>query len=214
MLRRVLVARCLPRYRCVHCHCVLTHAALRLAYLVAPRLALALQCFDDDLNVDAICIVEYAALGVGAGSSGLSVQITEPSGAQLYAQADSSSGKHAFTSVTDGKHTVCVTNAGSEVRRVALTVKSGVEANDYAAVAKKEHLEPLELELRRLEDSVKAIHAEYQYMREREEAMRDTNESTNSRVMWYSVFSIVVLASLAAWQLTYLKRYFKRLKIA
>jgi hypothetical protein len=46
--------------------------------------------------------------------------------------------------------------------------------------------------------------------RKREEAMRNTNESTNARVLWFSVFSVCVLASTGAWQVYHLKQYHLR----
>ena len=60
-------------------------------------------------------------------------------------------------------------------KTVTLNLKTGVNAKDYSAVAKKDNLKPLEIELRRLEDQVQAIHDDLQYMRGREENMRDTN---------------------------------------
>ena len=51
----------------------------------------------------------------------------------------------------------------------------GVDAKDYDAIALKEHLTPLELELRKLEDAVTAINKHMTYMKQRESAMRDTN---------------------------------------
>lgn len=101
-------------------------------------------------------------------------------------------------------------------------------------MAKKEHLKPLELELRKLEDKAEEIYKEMSYQREREEQMRDTNgellavlpyttpvaietaadfsppaESTNSRVLWFSVLSIVVLLGMGSWQIIYLRSFFK-----
>eukprot|EP01047_Picozoa_sp_COSAG01_P096698 COSAG01_NODE_27146_length_693_cov_0.865320_1_plen_51_part_00 len=40
--------------------------------------------------------------------------------------------------------------------------------------------------------------------------MRNTNESTNARVLWFSVFSVCVLASTGAWQVYHLKQYHLR----
>ena len=54
-------------------------------------------------------------------------------------------------------------------------LKSGAEAKDYSAVAKKEHLQPMELELRRLEDQVAMISESLTYLKSREEEMRYTN---------------------------------------
>ncbi len=38
-------------------------------------------------------------------------------------------------------------------------------------------------------------------------------ESTNSRVAWFSGFTLIVLISLAIWQVYYLKRYFQAKKL-
>jgi emp24/gp25L/p24 family/GOLD len=46
-----------------------------------------------------------------------------------------------------------------------------------------------------------------------EEEMRDTNESTNSRVVWLTIFSTVVLVGTAIFQILYLKRYFQVKKL-
>jgi p24 family protein delta-1 len=48
-----------------------------------------------------------------------------------------------------------------------LTTKSGAEARDYAEVAKKENLKPLELELRKIEDTVDKIKDDMLYMKSR-----------------------------------------------
>ena len=38
-------------------------------------------------------------------------------------------------------------------------------------------------------------------------------ESTNSRVLYFSVFSMMCLVALAAWQVFYLKKYFQTKKL-
>ena len=81
-------------------------------------------------------------------------------------------GKFAFTAEETGSHHICFSNKGRETTRVGLDVKVGVAAKDYSEVAKKEHLEPLQVELRRLEDAAREIHEEQLYMRQREEEMR------------------------------------------
>ena len=64
-----------------------------------------------------------------------------------------------------------------------------------------------------MEDTVDEIHREMLYMREREAMMRNTNESTNARVLWFSFFSIVVLLGMGVWQVLYLKKFFKSKKL-
>ena len=89
----------------------------------------------------------------------------------------------------------------------------GVDSKDYRDTIETEQLKPLEAQLRRLEDLSNEIVQDFAYMRKREEEMRDTNESTNSRVLYFSIFSMVCLLSLAVWQLFYLRRYFKAKKL-
>eukprot|EP00731_Ephydatia_muelleri_P028223 Em0019g1096a len=94
-----------------------------------------------------------------------------------------------------------------------LHLKHGVEAKNYEDVAKAEKLKPMEMELRRLEDLAESIVNDFAYMRAREQEMRDTNESTNSRVLYFSIFSMICLVFLAAWQIFYLRRFFQAKKL-
>uniref|UniRef100_A0A8C0VD96 Transmembrane p24 trafficking protein 10 n=4 Tax=Passeriformes TaxID=9126 RepID=A0A8C0VD96_CYACU len=96
---------------------------------------------------------------------------------------------------------------------VTLDMKHGVEAKNYEEIAKVEKLKPLEVELRRLEDLSESIVNDFAYMKKREEEMRDTNESTNTRVLYFSIFSMCCLIGLATWQVFYLRRFFKAKKL-
>jgi hypothetical protein len=48
-------------------------------------------------------------------------------------------------------------------RRVGFDFVSGADAKDWGEVAKNEHLKPVELELRKLEDRVENVHKEMLY---------------------------------------------------
>lgn len=73
------------------------------------------------------------------------LQITGPANEKEYSQADASSGKFAFTANDAGAHKVCFVNNGHVSRRVVLDFLAGVDAKDYSDIAKKEHLQPLEV---------------------------------------------------------------------
>lgn len=60
-------------------------------------------------------------------------------------------------------------------RVVTIEMSTGDKGQDYAEVAKREKLQPLELELKKIEDTVGNIKAEFNYMRQREARHRDTN---------------------------------------
>jgi hypothetical protein len=56
---------------------------------------------------------------------------------------------------------------------------------------------------------VAEIVAEMDYLRSREQKLRDTNESTNTRVKWFAFSTMGMLVALGAWQVVYLRAYFR-----
>ncbi|KAK6638730.1 hypothetical protein RUM43_006997 [Polyplax serrata] len=96
---------------------------------------------------------------------------------------------------------------------VSLIIKRGVEAKNYKGIQEAAKLKPTEAELRRLEDLSEDIVKDFSIMRKNEEEMRNTNESTNRRVLYFTVFSMCCLLGLATWQVFYLKNYFKAKKL-
>ncbi len=57
--------------------------------------------------------------------------------------------------------------------RIKLDWKTGVAATDWNAVAKKEHLDQLTVELRKLEDNIREVYMEMLQLQNREQEMRD-----------------------------------------
>lgn len=67
----------------------------------------------------------------------------------------------------------------------------------------------METELRRIEELVGEVVSEMEYLRTREQKLRDTNESTNERVKWFAFGTMGMLVGLGAWQVVYLRAYFR-----
>ncbi|EPQ18531.1 Transmembrane emp24 domain-containing protein 10 [Myotis brandtii] len=142
--------------------------------------------------------------------------ITDSAGHILYSKEDATKGAFAFTTEDYDMFEVCFESKGTgrlPDQLVILDMKHGVEAKNYEEIAKVEKLKPLEVELRRLEDLSESIVNDFAYMKKREEEMRDTNESTNTRVLYFSIFSMFCLIGLATWQVFYLRRFFKAKKL-
>lgn len=72
-----------------------------------------------------------------------------------------------------------------------------------------EKLKPVETELRRIEELIEEVVQEMEYLRSREQKLRDTNESTNERVKWFAFGTMGMLVGLGAWQVVYLRAYFR-----
>lgn len=47
----------------------------------------------------------------------------------------------------------------------------------------------------------------------REERFRQTSESTNSRVLWWSLTQTIILLAMGAWQMKHLKSFFEAKKL-
>ena len=94
-------------------------------------------------------------------------------------------------------------------RHIELDVDIGADAKDWSAIEAGEKLKPVETELRRIEETIQEVVSEMEYLRSREQKLRDTNESTNERVKWFALGTIGMLIGLGAWQVVYLRAYFR-----
>ncbi|PSN73404.1 endoplasmic reticulum vesicle protein 25 precursor [Corynespora cassiicola Philippines] len=125
--------------------------------------------------------------------------------------------RFAFTSHADSAFDVCfentltgkVSGTMNPTRHVELDIDIGADAKDWSTIQATEKLKPIEAELRRIEENVGEIVSEMDYLRLREQKLRDTNESTNERVKWFAFGTMGMLVGLGAWQVVYLRAYFR-----
>uniref|UniRef100_A0A673XAN7 Transmembrane emp24 domain-containing protein 10-like n=2 Tax=Salmo trutta TaxID=8032 RepID=A0A673XAN7_SALTR len=175
------------------------------------------KCLREEIHKDVLVTGEYEVSEQPNAKTNL--KITDSSGHILYSKEDASKGKFAFTTEDYDMFEVCFESKSPlgtgrvTDQLVNLDMRHGVEAKNYEEIAKVEKLKPLEVELRRLEDLSESIVNDFAYMKKREEEMRDTNESTNIRVLYFSIFSMCCLIGLATWQVFYLRRFFKAKKL-
>ncbi len=80
----------------------------------------------------------------------------------------------------------------------------------FQSIAKQEHITPLEQEITQLADGISRIEDEQQYMWAREKHTAETNSSTNSRVLWFSIGEVSVLVGLGLWWVFTMRFYFER----
>jgi len=175
------------------------------------------RCLKEEMRKDVLVTGEYE-LTLAAGQR-TDLSVTDSKGHTAFARENLDRGKFAVTSDEDDIFDFCFTSylqtghqTGPE-REVHLEMKHGVEAKSYEELANVGKLKPLEMELTKLEDLSSSIVQDFEYMKKREEEMRDTNESTNNRVLYLSIFSMLCLLGLATWQVLYLRRFFKAKKL-
>lgn len=67
--------------------------------------------------------------------------------------------------------------------------RTGVSATDWNAIAKKEHLDALTIELRKLEDSIREVYSEMLLLQQRESEMREISGMQQGMVITSSIHS-------------------------
>lgn len=175
-------------------------------------------CIRDFVGKDQLVVVNLRTSGYAGDGQRLKLTVIDTLGNQFY-KKDAISGdvKAVFTTHNAAAIDICLTNQvelgrrdGSYLHReVELDIESGAAARDWNALQAAEKLKPNEVELKRIDETIKEIANEFRYLKAREERMRDTNESTNSRIKWFSVIIVFCLVSFGAWQIQYLRHYFK-----
>ncbi|KAI9361729.1 supernatant protein factor C-terminal domain-containing protein [Pilaira anomala] len=162
------------------------------------------ECFYEDLEVgDRLTLTFY----VGDGeNSPIDVLLTNPSGIAVGSIPRDHKGLLIETATQAGKYTYCFSNKSSSPIK---SVHFNTNVNPKDAVDENNQADPLKAEIEELAESIRAVKAEQEYIVAREKVHRNTAESTNSRVKWWSVFQLILLISVCLWQVHYLKHFFE-----
>ncbi|KAG0031435.1 p24 complex component [Podila clonocystis] len=133
--------------------------------------------------------------------------LTNPNKVLVEDTRKSSSDTYNHETKLAGKHVYCFSNSFSTVteKQVAFNIQV-IKPHKEEDTQKKDLLE---VEIRDLAIGIEDIKNEQEYTIARERTHRDTAESTNSRVVWWSLFQSAILFIVCVFQITYLKRFFE-----
>lgn len=174
-------------------------------------------CVRDFVGKDQLVVIQVKTDGYKGDGQRLQLTVFDTVGNQFARKTDlNQESRISFTTHDSAAIDICFANfldrssKGYQLsREVNLEVESGSSARDWNALQTAEKLKPAEVDLKRIHEITKEITQELHYLKAREERMRDTNESTNSRVKWFSILIVIVLIALGLWQIQYLRHYFK-----
>lgn len=172
-------------------------------------------CVRDFVNEGQLVVIDIVTDGSAGDGQTLNLYVHDSTGNEYRRKKDlTGEARVAFTAPSTTSFDVCLENIAqysgrSMSRSVELDIESGSQARDWNMISASEKLKPIEVELRRIEELADEIVDELTYLKNREERLRDTNESTNRRVRNFSILVIIVLVALGLWQINYLKNYFK-----
>ncbi|KAJ7953856.1 Transmembrane emp24 domain-containing protein [Quillaja saponaria] len=179
------------------------------------------KCVSEDIRSNSMTVGKYSIVNPNEGqpipdSHKVTVRVTSSYGNSYHYSDHVESGQFAFVAVEAGDYMACFW-AADHKPQTTLTIdfdwRTGVAAKDWSNVAKKGQVDVMELELKKLYDTVTSIHDEMFYLREREEEMQDLNTATNSKMFWLSFLSLFVSLLVAGLQLWHLKLFFEKKKV-
>ncbi|RDX95648.1 Transmembrane emp24 domain-containing protein p24delta3 [Mucuna pruriens] len=158
------------------------------------------KCVSEEIQHNIVVLADYVVIpGDHSQNPTISVKVTSPYGNTLHHKENTTHGNIAFTSQEAGNYLACFwvdshSQGGGGDVNVNLDWRIGIAAKDWDSVARKEKIEGVELELRKLEGAVEAIHENLLYLKGREAEMRIVSEKTNSRVAWFSIMSLGIFS--------------------
>ncbi|QLL32728.1 hypothetical protein HG536_0D02500 [Torulaspora globosa] len=124
----------------------------------------------------------------------------------LESYRDVSHGEVTLKAPAKGKYPYCFSNENSNIETKDVTFNIHgtiwVDVDDPSS-------NTIESSVRRLSKLIKEVEDEQSYIVIRERTHRNTAESTNDRVKWWSVFQLGVVVVNSLFQIYYLKRFFE-----
>ncbi|KAI9829361.1 MAG: emp24p/erv25p- protein [Phylliscum demangeonii] len=142
---------------------------------------------------------------------------------RVVSQRGSAQGRFMFTAVEAGEHKICFTpsttsaagwlSGGAGTAGVKLTLDLAIGDTSAIESTDKGKIQDIASKVRDLNERLQSIRREQVFQREREAEFRDQSESTNARVVRWTLVQLAVLGVTCAWQLSHLRAFFIKQKL-
>ncbi|CAF9913152.1 emp24p/erv25p- protein [Imshaugia aleurites] len=189
------------------------------------------KCFYEELPKDTLVVGHYSALqnqnNVFATNPDLSITVTVDevfdNDHRVVNTKGSHTGKFTFSAADAGEHRICFTPGGASQGgwlsqsqghgQVKLTLDLAIGETSAIESTDKGKMSEIAQKIRDLNSRLQDIRREQVFQREREAEFRDQSESTNARVVRWTLLQLVVLGVTCAWQLSHLRAFFIKQKL-
>ncbi|KAJ3158279.1 p24 complex component [Geranomyces michiganensis] len=171
------------------------------------------NCFNEHLQAHERLDLSYEV--ADGGSLDIDFVIYSPTSRPLYNQNGESFATFGFNAEVEGTYVYCFSNKkdGSAERKLSFTVHGPDELFKIEEKEMKESVDDptdtIQAELRVLDSGIKAIRDEHAFLIQRERRHRLTADSTNTRVLYWSLVQALALIGVCFFQISYLKRFFE-----
>ncbi|KAI9678113.1 MAG: emp24p/erv25p- protein [Caeruleum heppii] len=191
------------------------------------------KCFFEELPKDTLVVGHYKAeefnIETRAFEShdALTITITVDevfdNNHRVVTQKGSSAGRFTFSAADSGDHKICFTpssthasgwlSGGNPVGGVKLTLDLAIGETSAIESTDKGKIQDIVGKVKDLNGRLQDIRREQVFQREREAEFRDQSESTNARVVRWTLVQLAVLGVTCAWQLSHLRAFFIKQKL-
>jgi len=139
----------------------------------------------------------------------IDVKIIGPDSKTIHQGERESNGKYTFAAHMDGVYRYCFGNQMSTMTPKIVMFNMDIGESPSESTEGDGNQNKLEGMIKELSTALSGVKHEQDYMQVRDRIHRNINESTNSRVVMWSMFEALVLVSMTVGQIYYLKRFFE-----
>ncbi|KAJ3104883.1 p24 complex component [Phlyctochytrium planicorne] len=167
------------------------------------------ECFYEQLDIGQQLDIAFQVYD--GGQMDIDFWISAPDEKLIHSVFKSTQMTYSFAATSKGKHQYCFSNQMSSITQKVITfsVRGPDERErfeDKYKDSKEDFHTPLNEEIRKMADALRAAVDETNYIMARESVHRATAKSTNGRVAWWSIFQAILLIAVGAGQVYYVRR--------
>lgn len=170
------------------------------------------QCFIERLKPNERLDISYEV--VDGASLEIDFAIFNRQYVPIHSYHREKSGVFGFNAQSEDDFTYCFSNRFSQDAKIASFTIHGpdekfkIEEKAIRVVIDDSKDEVL-TEISALDEGIKSIRDSHSYRKRRDEVHRRTADSTNSRVVWWTLFQIILICATCVFQVLYIKHFFE-----
>ncbi|KAL8859533.1 MAG: hypothetical protein Q9178_003932 [Gyalolechia marmorata] len=191
------------------------------------------KCFYEELPKDTMVAGHYKAEKFDTNSNSwvtgqdLNIQVTVDevfdNDHRVVNTKGAATGKFTFSAADSGEHKICFLpsvsggggwlSGGQLSGHIKLTLDIAIGETSQIESTDKSKISEIVQKVKDLNGRLQDIRREQVFQREREAEFRDQSESTNARVVRWTLLQLVILGVTCAWQLSHLRAFFIKQKL-
>eukprot|EP00298_Acanthocystis_sp_HF-20_P008788 c17898_g1_i2.p1 GENE.c17898_g1_i2~~c17898_g1_i2.p1 ORF type:complete len:202 (+),score=48.30 c17898_g1_i2:83-688(+) len=182
---------------------LLSVSAIELTFWIDPQ---GNECFFEDIFKDDTVSGNFQV--TAGGDMEVEFHILNPNGGVITHIDKAVEHDFEFLAETSGEYSFCFGNLKTYHDMKSITFELFSDRPVMNNVVDKNSMDDLHRKLEQLQHLVRDVQSSQRYLRNREKRHRSTTESTNTRVLWWSIIEAVAIVILSTFQVYYIKSFF------